>query len=245
MEKAFAFCFVGIALLFIGSSVLAGPPFKTDDPQPVDFHHWEFYLASTQSWGRHSTEATCPHFEINYGVAENTQLHLLAPLGYAHSPDGTHFGYSDTELGVKYRFFDETETTPQIGVFPLVILPTGSKDDELGSGNVEAFLPLWIQKSWGKLTTYGGAGFCYNPGEGQRNWMFAGWEAQYDISEMITLGAELFYQTPDTEDAVANAGMSIGGFINLSEVNHILFSVGSSLSGDPSITGYVGLQVTI
>ena len=24
----------------------AGPPFFTDDPQPVDFKHWEFYISS-------------------------------------------------------------------------------------------------------------------------------------------------------------------------------------------------------
>jgi len=27
-------------------TALAGPPFVTDDPEPVDYQHWEFYIAS-------------------------------------------------------------------------------------------------------------------------------------------------------------------------------------------------------
>jgi hypothetical protein len=28
-----------------------------------------------------------------------------------------------------------------------------------------------------------GAGYWINPGSGNKNWVFAGWEAQYDFSE--------------------------------------------------------------
>ena len=85
----------------------AGPPFKTDDPQPVDFHHWEFYLASEQSFAKHGTDATLPHFEVNFGAFHNLQLHLVAPMGFVNSPEGNAYGYSDTELGVKYRLIEE------------------------------------------------------------------------------------------------------------------------------------------
>jgi hypothetical protein len=225
--------------------VSAGPPFKTDDPQPVDLHHWEIYFASTQAWSSHHAEATCPHFEMNYGAASNLQLHLLAPIAYVHTAEGTHYGYSDTEIGVKYRLVDETDSAPQFGIFPLVEIPTGRKNQGLGSGEVQAYLPFWIQKSWGKFTTYGGAGLWYNPGTGQRNWMFAGWESQYDFSELLTLGAEIYYQTPDAEDSRASAGFGVGGFVNLNETDHILFSVGRTLSGEESVNGYVGFQLTI
>jgi hypothetical protein len=153
-------------LLFI-TSALAGPPFKTDDPQPVDYLHWEFYLASEQQFMDHETYATCPHIEINYGVIPNVQLHFIAPLGYVHTIEGTHYGYSDTEIGMKYRFIEETETGPQIGTFPLIEIPTGNESEQLGNGRTQAYLPLWIQKSWGKLTTYGGGGVWYNPGTDQ------------------------------------------------------------------------------
>jgi hypothetical protein len=223
----------------------AGPPFKTDDPQPVDYLHWEFYVASEQQFERHETNATCPHFELNYGVAPDVQLHLVAPLGYVHTVEGTHYGYSDTELGVKYRFVEETETVPQVGVFPLIDLPTGNQGEQLGSGKVQAYVPAWVQKSWGKLTTYAGGGFWYNPGVGQKNWSFAGWEVQYDFSEVVTLGGELYYQTANTQESQSSGGFDFGGFINLNENDHILFSLGRSVSGAATITGYIGFQLTI
>lgn len=227
------------------SEATAGPPFKTDDPQPVDFRHWEFYCASEQEFGRHDTWATCPHFEVNYGAVPNLQLHLVAPLGYAHAADGTHYGYSDTELGVKYRFVNETDAAPQVGVFPLVEIPTGDQSKGLGAGNVQAYIPVWAQKSWGKFTTYAGGGFWYNPGTGQKNWLFTGWEMQYDFSEVVTLGGELYYQTADNVDASSSTGFNVGGYINVTGNHHILFSLGESVSPTGTVTGYVGYQLTI
>lgn len=231
------------ALLF--SNLLAGPPFKTDDPQPVDFRHWELYAASVQQFSRFATAATSPLVEINYGVAPEVQLHIVVPLEYVHTSEGHAYGLSDLELGVKYRFLDESESLPQIGVFPLVELPTGDNTRQLGSGQTEVFLPVWVQKSWGKLTTYGGGGYWINPGIERRNWVFAGWQAQYDCSEVVTLGAEVYYQSADAEDAEATGGVSLGGFINLSEHSHILFSCGGSFSGSSFIAGYIGYQLTI
>ena len=81
---------IGTLCLVISTAALAGPPFKTDDPQPVDYMHWEFYVASMQQIDNNQTSATLPHFEVNYGVIPDVQLHLVAPLGYVHEADATH-----------------------------------------------------------------------------------------------------------------------------------------------------------
>jgi len=225
--------------------VLAGPPFKTDDPQPVDYLHWEFYVASVQQFGRHEIDATCPHLEVNYGVVPDVQFHVLLPIGYVHTDKTTHFGLSDAEIGMKYRFIEETETLPQIGLFPLLELPTGDENKQLGTERIQAYFPVWAQKSWGKLTTYAGGGFWYNSGPQQKNWIYTGWEVQYDFSHVITLGGEVYYQTADAQDSESKGGFNIGGSINLTEEHHILFSLGSSVSGPETITGYIGYQLTI
>ncbi len=237
--------FLWILTALQSGQVLAGPPFRTDDPQPVDYRHWEFYAASVQQFGRTVTAATAPHIEVNYGAVPDVQLHIVVPFEYVHANGGNAYGFSDLEVGVKYRFVNESESLPQIGVFPLVELPTGDVSRQLGSGQTQVFLPLWIQKSWGKLTTYGGGGYWINPGPDQRDWIFAGWQAQYDFSEVVTLGAEVYYQTADAQDAEAAGGLAIGGFFNLSEHSHILFSYGRTVSGDTFTTGYVGYQLTI
>jgi hypothetical protein len=227
------------------TKVIAGPPFKTDDPQPVDFQHWEFYVASMQQFETDQSNATLPHIEINYGVIPNVQLHLVAPLGYVHASNATHYGYSDTELGVKFKFVEETETLPQVGIFPLVELPTGDENKQLGSGTVQTFVPVWLQKTWGSWTTYGGGGIWFNPGTGQKDWGFAGWELQHDISKLVTLGGELCYQTASTPDAQTSASFNVGGVLNFGEENHLLFSVGHSMSGAAATSGYIAYQLTI
>src|ERR1700722_16935603 len=78
---------VGSALLLAGilagRPVSAGPPFLTDDPQPVDLGHWEFYLASQWSLANHSGTGTAPHVEVNYGALPELQLHAIVPATLA------------------------------------------------------------------------------------------------------------------------------------------------------------------
>ena len=237
---------IAIALvLSLSRLAIAGPPFLTDDPEPVDYHHWEFYLASIQQYECEMSTLTLPHIEINYGVIPNMQLHLVMPMGYLNGPGGPHYGYSNTELGIKYRFVQESEEVPQVGIFPLVEVPTGNQSQGLSNGAAQVYLPVWLQKSWGKFTTYGGGGYWLDSGPDSKNWLFAGWEAQYDVSNVITVGGELFYHTAEAPGASLGTGFNVGGFLNVNDHNHILWSVGHSMSGDATTTAYLGYQYTI
>ena len=238
-----AAAFLIVVCVAVHTPARCGPPFKTDDPEPVDLHHWEFYLASVGQYSRVLSSATLPHIEVNYGAFPNVQVHVVAPMGFVRSPGTTAYGYSDTELGVKYRFVDESGDAPQVGVFPLIEMPTGNSGKQLGEGSVQAYLPLWLQKSWGKFTTYAGAGYWISPGN--TNSVFTGWEAQFDFSETLTLGGELYYQSPVTDGGASTSGFNLGGFINIDEHNHILFSAGHSFSGGSITTGYLGFQYTV
>jgi hypothetical protein len=91
----------------------AGPPFFTDDPLPVDFKHWEFYISSMNTFHPGVLSGTSPHIEVNYGLVPNLQVHLLLPMNYNYYLHGsTHLGYGNTEFGVKYCFIHETENLP-------------------------------------------------------------------------------------------------------------------------------------
>lgn len=239
--------FILVIVIFVQLSfheAWAGPPFLTDDPQPVDYLHWEFYVASAQEYGGAKVDATSPHIEVNYGVIPNVQLHIIAPMRYVKTNENTVYGYSDTEIGVKYRFLKESESVPQIGIFPQVELPTG-KEGSLGNGDIQTFLPIWFQKSWGKFTTYGGGGFWYNRGNDRKNWAFTGWEFQYDFSDMVTLGGELYFRTPDSQNAGNKRGFNFGGYINIDNSNHILLSFGHSIADEELSAAYVGYLLTI
>jgi len=81
----FFILFLGIISAFMETG-FAGPPFLTDDPEPVPFRHWESYLFSTVDATRKSTSATGPAFEFNVGGLPNLQMHLVIPMAYA-SPE--------------------------------------------------------------------------------------------------------------------------------------------------------------
>ncbi len=160
--------------------------------------------------------------------------------------DGEHqYGFMTAELGLKYRFINIKSDDFQVGIFPLLEIPTTSKETIVGNDHLQVFLPIWIQKKLGKFTTYGGTGYWINPGEDNRNFVFAGWQGQYDFSETFSLGGEIYYQSPDTKDGKSDVAFKVGGFINLNEENHILFSIGRSLKNTDVVSGYLGYQLTI
>jgi hypothetical protein len=239
---------IGSALALAASTAFAGPPFQTDDPEPVDLHHYELYVGSQQTLTSNGRSGTMPHLEFNYGALPNMQLHIVVPYAFNRQAGGsTQRGVGDTELGVKYRFVQETDTMPSIGVFPLYEAPTGNSDRGLGNGAYQLYLPVWLQKSWGKWTTYGGGGYWINHAtDGRNNWFF-GWLLQRELSEHLTLGAEVFHRTEQLKGQGASSGFNVGGSYNIDEHKHILFSAGRGLqnaSATNKFSSYIAYQLT-
>jgi hypothetical protein len=234
------------ALNFImAARTFAGPPFLTDDPEPVDYQHWEAYIFTLGDHSSSGYNVEGPAMELNYGVLPDTQLHLIVPMttvGGNGTP--TASGLGDTEFGVKYRFLHETNWWPQIGIFPLVELPTGDFDRGLGNGRTWFQLPLWIQKSFVPWTTYGGGGEVLNSAPGQRNHPYGGWLLQRDFGPHLTLGGELFAQGQDTDTDQGYAALNFGGTYNVNEHFSLLFSAGHSVAGDNHTLWYFGLYWT-
>jgi len=243
--RAYAFAAALATLLAAPPLAVAGPPFRTDDPEPVDFGHWEVYGFSQATRAAHDTAGILPGVEVNYGVAPDLQLHAVAPLAFDRPPGGgTTFGPGDTELGVKYRFLDDNI---EAAVFPLVEVPTGDADRGLGSGHTDVFLPLWLQKSFGKWLSYGGGGYWINPGAGNRNYWFVGWLLQRQITHDLALGGEIFHQTADVAGGADTTAFNLGGTYDITDHYHVLFSAGRGIvnaSRTDAFSYYLALQWT-
>lgn len=209
---------------------LAGPPFITDDPEPVEYQHSEFYIASLLTSVSDGKSGTLPHIEYNYGVAPNVQLHILVPYAFSSPAGGvTERGVGDTELGIKCRFAEETEASPMAGIFPILLTRTGDFNKGLGAGGTQLFLPVWIQKKWGEWQSNGGGGYWISHAPDIRNHWFAGWQLQKDISEHVTLGGELFHSTEQVAGQGSSSGFNLGGYYNFNEHDHLMLSAGKGL----------------
>lgn len=229
----------------LAAPAAGGPPFLTDDPEPVELQHWETYLFTTYDAAREVTGIDGPAFEVNYGAAPGLQLHLVVPFASAEPVGGrsTH-GLGDTEVGVKYRFVEEAEGRPQIGIFPMIELPTGNERRGLGNGRLWARIPVWVQKSWGPWTTYGGGGYAINGARGARNYVFGGWLVQRDLGKRLTLGAEAYFGGADSEGGRGTSILNGGGVIALAHGLSVLFSAGHSVRDEHHGVAYIGLYWT-
>ncbi len=230
---------LGLALL---PPLRAGPPFLTDDPEPVDHRHGEAYLFASGDRTNDGHAVSAPAVEVNYGVLPDTQLHLVVPFA-SFTPAGgpTASGPGDAEFGVKYRFAHEAAAWPQAGIFPMIELPAGSADRGLGNGRAWYRLPLWLQKTWGPWTTYGGGGYAFNSAPGRRDHAFGGWLVQRQLGPRLNFGGELFAQGADSGDGRGFAVVNLGGAYAFTDRFSLLFSAGRSIRGERHTLWYLSL----
>jgi len=233
------------AIVVLASAAKAGPPFVTDDPDPVDYRHWEVYIASQGLHDPSGGSFTAPQLEANYGALPNLQLHVIAMTELDEPAGGSRpYGYSTTELGAKYRLVEESASVPEIGIFPLVEVPGGNSSRGLGSPHTPVYLPLWLQKTFGKWTTYGGGGYWFNPGPGNRGYWFTGIVVQRQVRENLAIGLEVFHQTSQQIAAKSTTNTNLGFVWDLSETEHIMASAGPTIQGASGYETYVAIQWT-
>jgi len=236
-----------------------GPPYQTDDPVPVDFQHYEFYIFGAIGGTPVEIDSFGPAIEFNWGAVPRVQIHAVLPIGSinplnnpVYLPSGTGpsaFGLTDTELGVKIAFIKETKHVPQIGSFTMFEMPTGNYDKGLGVGKVWYKLPIWLQKNIGRWTLDGGAGYQVIPQTDYGNFPYGGFLVKEKLSERLELGAEVFAHghegaaTPQTE---VSAMIDLGGYYHFKhhEGEQFLFCYGHSVAGQTENYAYVGMYWT-
>lgn len=223
-------------------------PFLTNSPEPVNYQQWELYLYGNLNKNNAfllEPQLSAPTVEIDWGVLSDVNLHAMFTYAWAF-PDRipATSGPGDSELGIKYRLIHETDWLPQIGFAPLLELPTGNTNRNLGNGVPWVQLPLWLQKSWGPWTTVGGAGYALNSAPGMLDYFYAGWELQKKLNDTFTLGAEFFYQDAQSIDSSAATFFNAGGYYYFSQHTALLFSAGHTMTGTSQLLASLGLYWT-
>jgi hypothetical protein len=239
-----------VALLSTAVPASAGVPFVTDDPDTPDKGHFEINVAHQYTLTRDEQSANLPSVEVNYGLTSNLELHIFVPLAFNHPRGGGSVaGLGDVELGVKYRFIDEDDDgwRPAIAFAPAIQVPTGNANRALGSGQTQAFLPIWMSKDIGKFTVFGGGGYQINPGPENRNYWLAGVGVTYEINPQWTVGAEVFHSTVDVSEGFSSTGFNLGVIYNIDDNHHLMMSAGRGLvnaTQNNQFSAFLGYQLT-
>jgi len=208
---------------------VAGPPYVTDDPEPTDNGHWENYLyvEGARTAGQRFTPIA--GIEINYGALEDTQLTASVPLNTNPGPGGIGVVWAPLGMGVKYRFIEEDDDgwRPQVAFFPSIAIPIGPAN--AGAPVTELF-PVWMQKSFGDWTLFGGGGYTNNPGPGNRDFANYGIALQNQVTKQLALGAEIFGAGKDSIADRPSTSVGIAALYDFNDLWHIVGSANTGIS---------------
>jgi len=234
-----------LALLCLAPVAYAGPPYLTDDPQPTDYRHFETYLYGSGNANRAGSTAETG-VDFNFGARPDLQLTAVAPIDYQRPAAGTGAtGLGNFELAAKYRFAHRERCGWDISTFPRWILPSVAR--EVGARHHAFQLPIWLEKDYGRWSTFGGAGITLQRGAGARDYALVGWAITRQVLPRLQLGAELFHRSADVPGGLATTVLNAGMRYDFSEHYHLLGSSGPGIQNATRTNAhswYLGLLIT-
>ncbi len=234
-----------LVVWLVAAPAEGGPPYVIDDPEPTRSGGWETYVFVSGT-NTHGATAGQAGIELNYGGASNLQLSLSLPTDFDTS-HGLRAGAGDLAAGAKYRFLEAPADSwlPDAAIFPVVTVPTGSW--RFGTGHVSVFIPFWLEKDFGKWSSFGGGGYDVNPGVDRRNYTLLGWAVTRRFGDRLTLGAEIYHQTAEVAGGSASTNLGFGATYQVTTHWALMASGGPGLH-NPGRAGssafYVSLQFT-
>jgi hypothetical protein len=237
-----------LALCATSFSAFAGP-YLTDEAETVEFQKWEMEFSGTLVDAKDSPNEKGVAVEFRYGLM--TDVDVFLELGYDHVSKDKNgddvipalHGVADSEAGFKYRFIKETCLFPQVAFAPTIGIPTGNSS-KVGNGKAWYELPLWLEKNWDGWSTSGGLGVVFNDADEAKDFMFAGWKVQHDLTEQLNMGVELFYQGRDSDDSRNLTLVNLGSEYKVNDVLSLQASLGHSLHGEPQTIAYLGFKIS-
>lgn len=229
---------LGALALCAATPAIAGPPYITDDPVPTDKGSWEMY-SFIAGEGGHSDFDADAGLDINYGAMKDLQLTATVPVSFSHeASEPWRGGSGDLELAAKYRLLNDSNSDFSASVFPRAILATsGIESDE----RTRFLLPIWVEKDFpGGTSLFGGGGYELNPGPGNMNFWQASIALTHDLSQKVSVGAEVAHQSRDAVDEAAETNAGVGSIIKLSDHYSLLFSGGPTWSAHRTTYHFYG-----
>lgn len=242
--KRSAFFLACLAVVLPGWAA-AGPPFITDDPQPVDLHHFETFYFSAGSTARDGYGGASG-IDFNYGAAKDLHINIVVPYEYDRPAGGPDTGgIGNIELAAKYRLLHQEGFGWDVAIYPRLIL--GSLSHEVGDAKPALFLPVWVGRDGKGWSTYGGGGCTFRHEAGAVTACQAGWVVTRDLNDRLHIGAEIVHQGPAQKGDRATTALGAGVTYDLTDHYHLLAYAGPNLQNVAQTVRYnwyAALQTT-
>jgi hypothetical protein len=223
----------------------------TDDPGTPGDNHWEINLAWTDMRTPGTTLEGLPLLDANYGVGDRIQLNYQASWNVLRAADEPQeSGMSDSQVAVKWRYFDAGDTGLQLSTYPRMTFPNpGSDSDARGTADPATtfLLPLEARQDFGILAANADFGHMFSTRQDDRGWMggicigrevVKGWELD---AEIHWTGSERLQRCEEI--------LNVGTRCDLSRHASLLLAVGKdvhdSLGPRTSLLTFAGVQIRL
>ena len=227
-----------------------GPPYFTNDPATPGPQRWEINFGYIPIVSPGQSTTSMPDIDLNFGVGKRIQLTLeVGWLRQNAQPAPLRYGWSQDEIGVKWRFYDDDTRGLAVSVFPQVAVRNfmgSSLDPDEGASLI---LPVQISQRVGPISVNGEVGYTFTRGE-PNGWLVgvvAGHEKTIGHKRPKILEFDFeFYAAGDVNGQVSRETIGGGVRYKLHPPVIVLAMAGwgihRTLDSQPSFVAYTGLQ---
>jgi hypothetical protein len=243
--------FLIVVLFFAATVALAqgGPPFYSNDPGTPGNHNWEINVGYMPFFYSDQSVSHTPDIDINFGLGDRIQLtYENAWLRVQNPRSATKFGISQSNPGLKWRFYDAGDDGLSVSVFPQAFL--NNPNDAVRRGITpasESFLiPVEFSKKIGPVDVNFEAGyqFVHKGPDGWINGLVVG----HEFTKKLELDMECYSQGTFSP-AGYQPTIDLGGRYKLHSPVILLFMAGRSLEptrpNQSYFIGYFGIQLLL
>ena len=220
----------------------------TDDTGTPGAKECELTVACTDQRDHHGVQQEqFPQAELDYGVTDRIQLELTVAWLVEKEPDQQRrSALGDSDLGIKWRFYDDPTTGLSISVTPQLEFHTRSAtpENEQPENGTTWVLPLEIQGKVGPLEW--GAELGRSLGTRDSDAWFYGLVLGRQVNPRLELACELY---ATTQGSIANEAVTanLGARWKLTEHQTLLIAAGRGVNhaqrSELAFTGFLGLQL--
>jgi hypothetical protein len=240
-----------LGLFFAATSAFAqgGPPYYTNDPGTPGQLNWEINFGYMPFFYSNQSISHTPDVDINFGVGDRIQLtYENAWLRVQNPTSVTKFGLGQSNLGVKWRFYDAGESGLSISAFPQLFLnnPNDSVRRRITPASDAFLLPFEFSKKFGPIRADYEIGYQFVH-KGPDGWI-TGLVLGHDFTSKLEMDMELYSQgTFHPSDSQPTIGL--GARYKIHRPVILLLMAGRSLEptrpNQSYFIGYFGIQLLL
>jgi hypothetical protein len=228
------------------SRAQGGPPYYTNDPGTPGNRNWEINLGYMPFLFAQQSTTHTPDVDINYGLGDRIQLTFEnAWLRDRFNGAPAKYGLGQDQLGVKWRFYDDTKAGLEISVFPQLSVNNFNHSVERGitPSGASLILPVEFTRKLGPIHINWEVGYDAVH-RGSDRWI-AGVVVGRDMTKKLELDAE-FYGFGTFDSLNNEQTLDAGARYKLRPPFILLLMAGRSVThannGQPYFVGYFGMQ---